>query len=82
MSFTANYLVELALPDYGMLKSAYSVQAAAAVHVALTLHGWTDTYPRALRLHSGFTLDALQPCIAQMAKLVDGAATNTLTAVR
>lgn len=37
----ASYLVELALPDYGMLKYPYSMLAAAAVYAAnLTLGRW------------------------------------------
>jgi hypothetical protein len=49
----AEYIAVLALTDYGMLKYAPSEIAAAAVHVALEAFEMVDSYPHALRMHSG-----------------------------
>ena len=51
----AAYLVELALPDYGMLKYSYSMLAAAAVFCAARALGASQPWSHALQRHTGFS---------------------------
>lgn len=55
MQAYAAYLVELALPDYGMLKYSYSMLAAAAVFCAGRALGASPPWSHALQRHTGFS---------------------------
>lgn len=76
----ATYLVELALPDYSMLRFAYSKIAAAAVSATLGLFGF-NPMPEALMRHSGYTLEELQDCLELLNTLYHRAPEGSLTAV-
>jgi G2/mitotic-specific cyclin-B, other len=77
----ANYLVELALPEYSVLKYPYSMIAAAAVQVAGTAFGRADPFPYAAQRHSGYTEGAIAECAKWMAGLARKASGASLTAV-
>ncbi len=76
----ATYLVELALPDYGMLKHTYSKVAAAACAAACAVYG-RDPVPRALARHSGYTEATLRETADELGALYRKASTASLTAV-
>jgi hypothetical protein len=77
----AQYLVELSLVDYTMLKYNSSIMAASAIHVALSALNMPDTYPRALAKHSKYSRDSVQECAVALVKLMVNAPTHSLTAV-
>lgn len=77
----AEYLLELALVDYGMLRHPLSLIAAAALHVALAACGAPDAYPRALRRHARYELPTVLPVARQLVALADKSATSSLKAV-
>ena len=77
----AAYLVELSLPDYGMLKFAYSEVAAAAVLVASKALAQSDPFPYSLQKHSGFKGASLRSCAAALEKLQSKAPSASLVAV-
>lgn len=81
MTAYAAYLVELALPDYGMLKYSYSMLAAAAVFCAAVATGRKQPWGRALQRHSGFSEALMRPCAAALAALHTKAPAATLVAV-
>jgi len=76
----ASYLVELALPDYAMLKYSYSMLAAAAVFCASHALG-RQAWGHALQRHTGFSEALVRPCAAALAGLHAKAAGATLVAV-
>lgn len=76
----ATYLMELALPDYGMLKFPNSKIAAAAVSAACSAFG-RDPLPRALSRHSGYSEASLQDCVDALGALYRKAPSASLTAV-
>lgn len=80
-TYHAAYLVELAIPDYGMLKFAYSEIAAAAVMISMKLCGHEPAYPKALVRHSGYKASQLRPCAAALEKLQAKSSTQSLVAV-
>jgi hypothetical protein len=65
----ASYLVELSMLDYGMLKFAYSMLAAAAVYAANLALNRMPEYPRSLERHSTFSEEDVTPCATAMATL-------------
>ena len=77
----AEYLVELALVDYGMLKHPLSLISAAALHASLAANGAADAYPRALRRHARYELAEVLPVANQLLALADKAHTSSLKAV-
>lgn len=77
----AAYLVELAIPDYGMLKFAHSEVAAAAVLLVIKLLAPEKPYPRALARHSGYRAAQLRACATALEKLVAKAPKASLVAV-
>jgi hypothetical protein len=77
----ASYLVELALPDYAMLKYSYSMLAAAAVFCASRTLGRRQAWGHALQRHTGFSEALVRPCAAALAALHAKAAGATLVAV-
>lgn len=77
----ANYLVELTLQEYKMLKYLPSTIAAAATYLALKTMGqqpWTAE----LAQHSCYTEAALLPAVRDINALHKNAAANNLQAVR
>lgn len=76
----AQYLVELSLPDYGMLRYPYSMIAAAAVYASNLAHG-RQAFPTELGRHSGYTEKAVRECACWLAELQCKAPTASLTAV-
>lgn len=77
----AEYLVELALVDYSMLKHPLSLISAASLHVALEAFGEEDTYPRALRRHARYELREVAPVARALLKLAEKAPSSSLRAV-
>ena len=77
----AEYLVELALVDYSMLKHPLSLISAAALHAALTAIGAPDAYPRALRRHARYELREVAPTAAALVGLAAKAPDSSLRAV-
>jgi cyclin B len=76
----ATYLMELALPDYSMLKFNYSLIAASAVSAACSAYG-KGSMPRALVRHSGYNEAALRDCVDALGALYRKAPSASLTAV-
>jgi len=77
----ANYLVELTLQEYKMLKFLPSTIAAAAVYLALKTMGqqpWNEDLTR----HACYTEGNLYPCVRDLHAVHKNAATNGLQAVR
>lgn len=81
VSALSTYLLELSVVDAGMLKYAYSTISAASIYVAMVAFGKSDTFPKALAHHSGFTKEQILPCAAALVNLMQKAPTATLTAV-
>jgi hypothetical protein len=77
----AEYLIELALVDYGMLKHPLSLISAAALHAALAAVDADDTYPRALRRHTRYELPEVEAIAREMLALAEKAQTGSLKAV-
>lgn len=77
----AAYLVELSIPDYGMLKFTYSEIAAAAVLVARRALKKSDAFPYALQRHSGYRQSQLRPCVQALERLQGKASGASLAAV-
>ena len=77
----ANYLVELTLQDYKMLKYLPSTICASAVYLALKTRGKTPWTPD-LEKHSTYKEADLQACVRDIHELHDKATTNSLQAVR
>jgi G2/mitotic-specific cyclin-B, other len=77
----AEYLVELALVDYSMLKHPLSLVSAAALHAALLATGAPDAYPRALRRHARYSLAEVAPVARALAALASRAPGSNLKAV-
>lgn len=73
--FLVTYLVELALVDYEMLQHSYSETAAAATMLGLKSLGLgSSEWPVACEKHSGYTQEALSPCLAKLMELARKAA--------
>ena len=77
----ATYLMELALPEYKMLKFPYSKIAASAVAAACAVFGQGAGFPRELARHSGYSEESLQDCTKALSELYRKASTASLTAV-
>jgi hypothetical protein len=77
----AEYLIELALVDYAMLRHPLSLVAAAALHLALETSGAADTYPHALRRHARYELAQVLPVARELLDLAERAPTSSLKAV-
>lgn len=77
----AEYLVELALVDYAMLKQPLSLISAAALHAALVAVGAPDAYPRALRRHARYELREVAPVAKALVALAAKAPESSLRAV-
>ncbi|KAI8475552.1 MAG: B type mitotic cyclin [Monoraphidium minutum] len=80
-SQVAEYLVELALVDYAMLKTPLSLISAAALHAALLSSGAADAYPRALRRHARYELKDVEPIARALVALAAKAPDSSLKAV-
>ncbi len=76
----ATYLMELALPDYSMLKFNYSKIACSAVSAACAAFG-KDSMPRALARHSGYDEATTRDCVDALNALYRKAPNASLTAV-
>lgn len=81
LAMHATYLVELSIPDYGMLKYSYSEIAAAAVMVANRALKKADVFPYMLQKHSGYKASQLRLCAQALEKLQAKASGNNLVAV-
>jgi cyclin B len=77
----AEYLVELALVDYSMLKQPLSLISAAALHAALLAVGAPDAYPRPLRRHARYELREVAPLARALVALAAKAPDGSLRAV-
>jgi cyclin B len=77
----ANYLLELTLQDYKMLKYLPSTICASAVYLALKTRGKTPWTPD-LEKHSTYKEADLQACVRDIHELHEKATTNSLQAVR
>lgn len=73
--------MELALPDYSMLKYSYSMLAAAAVFCAARALGVRQPWGHTLQRHTGFSEALVRPCAAALAALHSKAPSATLVAV-
>jgi len=81
-SCMAQYLVELTLPDYSMLKYSASSRAASAVFLSSKLLCHQPAWKPAAVKHSGFTEAMLKDCAKEMCALLEYADSNPLQAVR
>lgn len=81
LAVCAAYLVELSLPDYSMLKFAYSEVAAAAVLVASRMLDFDDVFPASLQRHSGYQPTELRACAQALERLLTKAPNASLVAV-
>jgi cyclin B len=77
----ANYLVELTLQDYKMLKYLPSTICASAIYLALKTKGKTPWTPE-LEKHSTYKEADLQACVRDIHELHKNASTHSLQAVR
>ena len=77
----ANYLVELTLQDYKMLKYLPSIVCASAVYLALKTNG-KEPWSPSLASHSAYKEADLQACVHDIHLLHKNAATDTLQSVR
>jgi len=77
----ATYLVELALPEYGMLKFRYSQVAAAAVYATMTKYESSYCASREVQQHSTYSKEQLADCIEMLIALYVKAPDASLTAV-
>jgi len=78
----SQYLVELALPDYNMLKYGASMRAASAVFLSNKLLCHQPAWKAAAVKHSCFTEAMLKDCAKEMCGLLECAESNPLQAVR
>ena len=79
----ANYLVELTLQDYKMLKYLPSLICASAVYLALmTSRRGRSPWTPDLEKHSTYKERDLQACVRDICELHDKATTNSLQIVR
>ena len=78
----ANYLVELTLQDYKMLKYLPSIICASAVYLALKTRWWKTPWTPDLEKHSTYKEADLQACVRDIHELHDKATTSSLQAVR
>jgi len=78
----AQYLLELALPDYNMLKYGASCRAASAVFLSNKLLRQTPAWKAAAVKHSHFTEAMLKDCAKEMCALLENAEFSPLQAVR
>ena len=76
----ANYLLELTLQEYKMLKYLPSLLCAAAIWLALKTRG-EPPWSAALEQHSGYAEAELQPCVRELHALHGKAAASGLQAV-
>lgn len=81
-SCMAQYLVELTLPEYTMLKYSASSRAASAVFLSSKLLCHQPAWKPAAVKHSGFTETMLKDCAKEMCALLENADSNTFQAVR
>lgn len=78
----ATYLVELALPEYSMLRFKYSQIAAASVYATVQKFGrMTYTINEDLLQHSTYSHDDVAECIELLGALYMSASEGSLTAV-
>jgi len=80
--FLAQYLVELALPDYNMLKYGASCRAASAVFLSNKLLRHQPAWKAAAVKVSHFNEAMLKDCAKEMCALLEYAETNPLQAIR
>lgn len=78
----AQYLLTLALVDYHMLLFGASLQAAAALHVALAALKAEDSYPQQLEAFSGHSRGDVQQCAVALVRLMQAGPRNTVHGVR
>lgn len=80
--YLAQYLVELSLPDYNMLKYGASCRAASAVFLSNKLLRHQPAWKAAAVKVSHYNEAMLKDCAKEMCALLEYAETNTLQAVR
>eukprot|EP00928_Gymnodinium_smaydae_P079878 TRINITY_DN6370_c0_g1_i2.p1 TRINITY_DN6370_c0_g1~~TRINITY_DN6370_c0_g1_i2.p1 ORF type:complete len:483 (-),score=100.35 TRINITY_DN6370_c0_g1_i2:154-1602(-) len=78
----ARYVAELALTDARLARTVPSQLAAASTLLALELLGREPRWPSALAQYSRYTEEELSPYVLELRRLVEGAATSNLQAVR
>lgn len=81
-SCLAQYLLELGVPDYSMLKYGASCRAASAVFLSNKLLRQQPAWRTAAVQHSHFTEPMLKECAKEMCALLDNAETSSLQAAR
>ncbi len=77
----AQYLVELALPEYGALKYSASLLAAAAVYATNVATNKATPFPHALAKHSSYAEEHVRACAIELARLHRKAPNASLHAV-
>ena len=77
----ASYLVELALPEYSMLRFRYSQVAAAAVYATMSMYEPSYDGMRQMHQHSTYSREELAECIELLGALYVRAPEASLTAV-
>jgi len=78
----AQYLLELGLPDYNMLKYSASTRAASAVFLSNKLLRHQPAWKAAAVKHSHFSEAMLKDCAKETCALLEYAESNPLQAVR
>ena len=77
----ASYLVELALPEYSMLRFRYSQVAAAAVYATMSMYEASYDALRQIHQHSTYAQHEVSEVINALAALAAAAPSASLTAV-
>jgi len=80
--FLAQYLLEMALPDYSMLKYSASLRAAASVFLSNKLLRQHPSWPSSMAKASNYVESNLKECAKEMCALLEHAESNSLQAVR
>jgi len=81
-SCLAQYLLELSLPDYSMLRFGASCRAASAVYLSNKLLRQQPAWNSALSKQSNYSEAMIKECAKAMCGLLEIADTNPLQAVR
>jgi len=78
----AQYLLELSLPEYNMLRHTASSRAAAAVYLSNKLLRHSPSWNSTMVKHTHFTEAMIKDCAKELCAILEGAETNPLQAIR
>ena len=80
--FLSNYLIELSLLEYRMLKHKPSVQAAAALYVSHKICKVAPVWEKSMEKYTGYSESTLKSCAKDMLGLIHGIEKTKLTTVK